>query len=153
MAFITVKNAKPYKRISDAMKDIFGINMPSRKASMKIYDTKWVCFFNLAEEDTKWVWKLPRKNINWLNIQSKDGSSFLQVELNKKDDSYFENVKPPPENAIFMYRKDKQGQYHYFFHGIFKRTCFDKAAGMCVYERIKIRLDTDEWQKENPIRA
>ena len=153
MAIISIKNAKPYSTHAKALNDVFGFDYKQHvKASKAISKTQWVVFFNLAEEDANGVWKPPRKNVNWLNIPAKDGSAFAQIELNKKDDSYFENVNPVYNNAVFMWRKGKNNKYAYYFYGIFKRTCVNEEIGLSIYERSAIKLNTDEWKPKKPVR-
>jgi len=146
MAVITVNTARKYKTHAEALNNIFGFNYRQYiKASIKIGKDKCVAFFNLAEEDSHGIWKPPRKSVNWLNIPAKDGSAFIQLELNKKDNAFF-NVKVPKQNAIFMWRNGKQG-YGYYFYGIFSWEPINKKIGAGIYTRISNKLNPIQWQQ------
>ena len=147
MAIINIKNAQPYRTHVEALNALFGCTykqyIPAKK---EISKNQWVVFFNLAEADANGVWKPSKKNVNWLNIPGKKDKAFVQIELNKQGDEYFENVNPPRYNAVFMWRKGSNGKYAYHFYGIFKRTCYNEAIGLNIYEQTYDKLNTDKWQ-------
>jgi hypothetical protein len=116
------------------------------RGSKEIRPNKIAVFFQLAEKSNNGGWLPPRKNVSWINIPDKNDKTFTQIQLNKEDDSYFENSNENKntEWAVFMHKKGMDGVYAYYFYGIFKREHIDER-GICIFCRMATSLKTADW--------
>jgi len=146
MAILKKSVRKRYKDKIEILKE-FGIQ---RKACPRGYFNlentalDRLVFFH-APKETQYGLQSADGNKNWLNIPYKNWEAFIQIELNKKDDSFAQSFSDgnygERKHAVFM--KEKDGGY--YFYGVYEAILTYPQSGICQYLLKSKTLNTEEW--------
>ena len=144
---LDVKNQYPFKTHAEILNKVFNKKNRAGKpyklylrGGLRITPHQCCTFIHLAEKTPEGGWLPAKSEKNWLNIPNSKGSTFTQIQLNKKNDGFFEKIAGINEWAFF--RKEKG--LGYYFYGIFELVRKDKR-GVCVYKRKSTVLYPAKW--------
>jgi hypothetical protein len=148
---LSVDDNQTYQHIPDVLNDVFekrtkegGEYKQTLNSYHKIREGKTAMFIWLAEKGPKGGWCCHKKDNGWLNIPDTDEKAFTQIRLNSVDEK--DNPQENDKHAVFMHKKDNNGNYTYSFYGVFNRVDNNKEMGICVFKRISPILKIADWK-------
>jgi len=127
----------------EIIRELFGKSVaPDIHGGYEIKKNKWAAFIYLAIQRSNGEWTLPPEAPRnyWFNKPNNDNSEFIR-------ECYEENLKkrfadPTVEYAVFT----KTSPNECSFYGIFKLKEAKRKYIECVFERINIELNCEDWK-------